>query len=258
MLGARPCAVAAPAGEHTCPARPPAHPAAERRGAGRGTQAASAISLHRFRPVAPSPAPRDGAGFMDAFVRSTLLIALAEMGDKSQLVSLAFASRFSWPVTLAGVSLATLLVHLGSVALGELLGVTLPTFWVRLAAGVAFVAFGLWTLRGDRYEPGNGGPSRVRPRFGPLLTVTGTFLLSELGDKTMLATVTLASQLEPWVGVWLGSTLGMVAADAVAILVGCVLGRRLPERAIRLVAATIFLGFGAVSIVQATQTTSVL
>lgn len=77
------------------------------------------------------------------------------------------------------------------------------------------------------------------------LTVAGTFFVSELGDKTMLATITLATQLHSWVAVWLGSTLGMVAADAVAILVGQVLGRRLPMRVIKLAAAAIFLGFGA-------------
>jgi putative Ca2+/H+ antiporter (TMEM165/GDT1 family) len=185
---------------------------------------------------------------MDAFVRSTFLIALAEMGDKSQLVSLAYASRFSWPIALGGVTLATLLVHLFSVGLGEVLGVTLPAFWVRLIAGLAFVGFGLWTLRGDTYDDRN---AKSQSRFGPLLTVAAMFFISELGDKTMLATVTLASQLQSWLGVWLGSTLGMVASDALAILVGHVLGRRLPERAIKLVAAAIFLVFGAWTILQA-------
>jgi putative Ca2+/H+ antiporter (TMEM165/GDT1 family) len=187
---------------------------------------------------------------MDAFLRSTFLIALAEMGDKSQLVSLAYASRFSWPIALGGVTLATLLVHLFSVGLGEVLGVTLPAFWVRLVAGLAFVVFGLWTLRGDTYDDSQ---AQTRSRFGPLLTVGCTLFVAELGDKTMLATVTLASQLQPWVGVWLGSTLGMVAADAVAILVGHALGKRLPERAIKLSAAAIFLAFGAWTILQAVR-----
>ena len=190
---------------------------------------------------------------MDAFLRSTFLIAIAEMGDKSQLVSLAYATRFSWPIALGGVTLATLVVHLLSVGLGEALGVTLPDVWIRLIAGVAFVGFGLWTLRGDTYDDRN---AKTRSRFGPLLTVAGTFFVSELGDKTMLATVTLASQPQSWVGVWLGSTLGMVAADALAILVGTVLGKRLPERAIKLAAAGIFLVFGAWTIVEAFRTAS--
>ena len=178
---------------------------------------------------------------MDAFWQSTALIAIAEMGDKSQLAALAFASRFSARLTLAGIAAATLLVHLFSVVVGELMGLALPTFWINLAAGLAFIVFGAWTLRGDSYEEDE------RPRvssLGPFFTVAVTFFLAELGDKTMLATVTLGSQLNAFVGVWLGSTLGMVAADAVAILVGRALGRRLPELAIRVGAAAIFFGFG--------------
>jgi putative Ca2+/H+ antiporter (TMEM165/GDT1 family) len=185
---------------------------------------------------------------MDAFWQATLLIALAEMGDKSQLVSLAFATRYSWKIAIAGVTVATLVVHLFSVLLGEALGQTLPALWIQLASGLAFIFFALWTLRGDTYD---ASESNKRPRFGPFLTVAGTFFLSELGDKTMLATVTLATHREAFLGVWLGSTLGMVAADAAAILVGNVLGQRLPERAIKLAAAATFMLFGVLTLVQA-------
>jgi Ca2+/H+ antiporter, TMEM165/GDT1 family len=186
---------------------------------------------------------------LDAFWHSTFFIAAAEMGDKSQLVALAYATRYSWKVALAGVTVATLLVHLGSVLLGEALGAALPTFWIQLAAGLAFIGFGAWTLRGDSYDESEA--DRKPPRFGPFLTVATTFFLSELGDKTMLATVTLAVQLSALVGVWLGSTLGMVAADAVAIVVGQVMGKRLPERAIKLAAAAIFIIFGLATIAEA-------
>ena len=185
---------------------------------------------------------------MDAFIQSTLLIAVAEMGDKSQLAALAFATRFSARLTLAGIAAATLVVHLFSVILGEAAGLALPTFWISLLAGLAFIGFGVWTLRGDVYE--DQGTGKLH-RWGPFLTVAVTFFLAELGDKTMLATVTLGSQLNAFVAVWLGSTVGMVAADAVAIGVGQVLGRRLPERAIQLGAAAIFIGFGAWSVADA-------
>jgi putative Ca2+/H+ antiporter (TMEM165/GDT1 family) len=185
---------------------------------------------------------------MDAFWQAAFLIFLAEMGDKSQLVSLAFATRYSWKIALAGVTVATLVVHLFSVLLGEVLGQTIPPFWIQLASGLAFIGFALWTLRGDTYDESE---SNKRPRFGPFLTVAGAFFLSELGDKTMLATVTLATHREAFVGVWLGSTVGMVAADAVAIVVGQVLGQRLPERAIKLAAAAIFFLFGALTLAQA-------
>jgi Ca2+/H+ antiporter, TMEM165/GDT1 family len=184
---------------------------------------------------------------LDAFLSSTFFVAAAEMGDKSQLVALAFATRYSWKVTLAGVTAATLLVHLLSVGLGEAAGALLPTFWIQVAAGLAFIGFGLWTLRGDAY----GGEADRRSGYGPLLTVATAFFLSELGDKTMLATITLAAQLRAAMGVWVGSTLGMVAADAVAIFAGIVLGRRLPERAIKLTAAVVFLLSGAFTLAQA-------
>lgn len=185
---------------------------------------------------------------MDAFIQSTLLIAVAEMGDKSQLAALAFATRFSARLTLAGIAAATLLVHLFSVILGEVAGLALPRFWIGLLAGVAFIGFGIWTLRGDSYE--DQGTAKPR-RWGAFLTVAVTFFLAELGDKTMLATITLGSQLNAFVAVWLGSTVGMVAADAAAIGVGQVLGKRLPERAIQLGAAAIFIGFGAWSVAEA-------
>lgn len=189
---------------------------------------------------------------MDAFWQATFLIALAEMGDKSQLASLAFATRFSARVTLAGITAATLLVHLASTVIGEVLGLALPTFWITLLSGIAFIGFGLWTLRGDTYAEDDQPTTR---RWGSFLTVVTTFFLAEIGDKTMLATITLGSQLNNFTGVWLGSTFGMVAADALAIGVGTLLGRRLPDRAVRYGAAGIFLVFGAWAIARALGST---
>lgn len=160
------------------------------------------------------------------------------MGDKTQLVALAFATRYSVKTVLMGVFGATLVVHLLSVALGEAASWALPVFWIRLLAGLSFIVFGLWTLRGDKIDEDG---EKTGTRFGPLLTVAATFFLAELGDKTMLATITIASQYRSFVGVWLGSTLGMVVADGLAIIVGRVMGKRLPERAIKYGAAAIFL-----------------
>ena len=170
------------------------------------------------------------------------------MGDKTQLVALAFATRYAAQTVLLGVFVATLLVHLFSVGLGEIVGLTIPVFWVQVLAGGAFIAFGLWTLRGDEL----GADERfAERRFGPLLTVGTTFFLAELGDKTMLMTVTLASQHHSFVSVWLGSTLGMVLADGLAIIVGRVVGARLPEKLIKYGAAGIFLITGTVTLIEA-------
>jgi putative Ca2+/H+ antiporter (TMEM165/GDT1 family) len=187
---------------------------------------------------------------MQAFWIALGFVFLAEMGDKTQLVSLAFASRYSAKIVLAGVFVATLLVHILSVVLGESAAMVLPRFWIDIAAGVSFIGFGVWTLRGDELKEGEiDKPSR----FGPFLTVGTTFFLAELGDKTMLTTITIASQQRQFVAVWLGSTVGMVAADGLAIMVGNLLGAKLPERAIKLSAAAFFIGSGIYVLVQATM-----
>jgi putative Ca2+/H+ antiporter (TMEM165/GDT1 family) len=185
---------------------------------------------------------------MSAFWIALVLVLVAEMGDKTQLVALAFATRYRAAVVMAGVFAATLLVHLFSVLLGQAAGMALPVFWINLLAGLAFIGFGLWTLRGDEL----GDEEKLsQNRFGPFMTVAMTFFLAELGDKTMLATVTIASQQKSFVGVWLGSTVGMVIADGLAIIVGKVLGKKLPERAIKYGAALVFILSGIYTLVEA-------
>lgn len=181
-------------------------------------------------------------GFLVALVVSFGVIFVAELGDKSQLMALTFATRFRPLPVLVGITVATAVVHLVSVAVGYGLGAALPTEWIALFAGAAFLGFGAWTLRGDRLTDEE---RRTADRSGrPAVLLVGVaFLLAELGDKTMLATITLATQYG-WFGTWVGSTLGMVAADALAILVGRLLGRKLPERTVRYGAAVLFAGCG--------------
>lgn len=185
---------------------------------------------------------------MLAFWQSLAFIALAEMGDKTQLVALAFAARYPARLVIGGITAATLVVHLVSVGLGEALGIAFPRQWIGTAAGLAFIGFGIWTLRGDSLDEADRS---ARSRFGPFLTVAVTFFLAELGDKTMLATVTIASQQRSFVAVWLGSTFGMVLADGLAIVLGSVAGKRLPERAIQLVSAGVFIVSGVATIAGA-------
>jgi putative Ca2+/H+ antiporter (TMEM165/GDT1 family) len=185
---------------------------------------------------------------MDAFLLSFAVIFVAELGDKSQLVALTFATRFRALAVLLGITWATLLVHLGSVALGATVAAALPTALIAVLGGLAFFGFALWTLRGDTLDDAE----RARPgraQGSAVLAVGTAFFLAELGDKTMLATIALATREEP-IGTWLGSTAGMVAADAIAIGIGHLLGARLPERAVRIGAALAFVVFGAVLITQ--------
>jgi putative Ca2+/H+ antiporter (TMEM165/GDT1 family) len=183
-----------------------------------------------------------------ALLLSFAVIFVAELGDKSQLMAMTFALRHRWWVVLGGITVATTAVHLISVAVGHYLGAALPTHLLGILAGVAFVFFGLWTLRGDSLSDDEA--TRAQRSSAPaIFAVTSAFLLAELGDKTMLATVTLAADHD-WVGVWIGSTLGMVAADALAILVGAIAGKHLPERLIQLTAAALFVVFGVSMLVE--------
>jgi Ca2+/H+ antiporter, TMEM165/GDT1 family len=179
---------------------------------------------------------------VDAFLLSFGIIFLAELGDKSQLMAMTFATRYRALTILLAITVATALVHLFSVLLGAAVGAALPADAISIAAGVAFLGFAAWTLRGDTLDAEAAGRA-ARGGRSVFFTVGVAFFLAELGDKTMLATVTLATDNSLF-GTWLGSTLGMVAADGLAIVVGQQLGARLPERTVRIGAALIFFVFG--------------
>ena len=186
---------------------------------------------------------------VDAFALSFGVVLLAELGDKSQLMALAFAARYRALTVLVAVTIATLVVHAGSVLLGAAFAAALPTTLIQVVAALAFFVFAAWTLRGDTLGEADQARAKRAGRWA-VVTVGTAFFLAELGDKTMLATITLATTEEPW-GTWLGSTAGMVAADALAIAVGAVLGTRLPERAIRIFAALAFVAFGVILLAEA-------
>ena len=184
------------------------------------------------------------SGFLVGLGVSAVAIFIAEMGDKTQLVAMSLATRYRFLTVVLGITAATAVVHLASVLIAELLGKTLPTVWLTLAAGVEFLIFGSWTLHGDEMsvkDEERAASRRIRSGF---LTVFVVFLVAELGDKTMLATIVVGTQ-HHWAAVWVGSTIGMVAADTIAIAIGAVLGKKLPERAVRIGAAVLFFAAGA-------------
>lgn len=185
---------------------------------------------------------------MDAFLISFGIIFVAELGDKSQLMAMTFAARYRAITILAAITTATALVHLFSVLLGAAVGVALPTKAISIVAGLAFLGFAAWTLRGDNLNEDEASRASQTTK-SIFFTVALAFFLAELGDKTMLATVTLATD-NGLLGTWLGSTLGMVASDALAIVVGQQLGARLPERVIKIGAAITFVVFGLLLIVE--------
>lgn len=169
-------------------------------------------------------------------------VTLNEMGDKTQLLAMAFAARIRVYKVMLGVLIATLLNHILAVAVGTLLA-RVPGWqgWVQLGASILFILFGLWALAGDTDD----GNRTKRSRFGDVATVATAFFIAEMGDKTQLATIALSAKYPSIpLTVLAGTTLGMLIADGFGILVGCVLNRRLPDRAVRFFTAAAFIGFG--------------
>jgi Ca2+/H+ antiporter, TMEM165/GDT1 family len=179
-------------------------------------------------------------------------VFVAELGDKTQLVALGFGARHRLGPVLAGVAIAYAVSNLLSVVAGGLLGVALPVRAIGLIGGVLFLGFAAWTLRGrvadtdDAVPDGDGGVAIDRRSI--VLSVAAAMFVAELGDKTMLATATLAAQGSP-VHTWVGATVGIILSGALGVLLGRAFGARLPERVTRLGSAALFALFGAVLLV---------
>lgn len=183
---------------------------------------------------------------MTAYVTSLLFVVLAEMGDKTQLLAMAFAARYPWRTVMWGVFAATILNHLLAVVVGSYLTHVIPLSYVQIAAAASFIVFGLWTIRGDTLDCDDEKACR-----SPFWTVAVAFFIAEMGDKTQLATVALAAQFATVVPVWLGTTTGMLIADGIGIIFGIVMGKKIPERTVKWVAALIFIAFGLAGLYEA-------
>lgn len=187
---------------------------------------------------------------MTAFLASLIFVLLAEMGDKTQLLAMAFATRYSAVKVLIAVFLATLANHALAVAVGQFLITIVPLDIISFAAALSFVAFGLWTIHGDHLH----GEDKQETRYGPIVTVGVAFFLAEMGDKTQLATISLAVEYRNAFHVLMGTTAGMVVADAIGIIVGIVMHKHIPERAIKWLSASIFILFGLIGVYKGAAT----
>ena len=183
---------------------------------------------------------------MESLLAALGLVFVAELGDKTQLVALGFGARHRLAPVLTGVVIAYMATNLLSVVVGGLLGATLPTRAIGLGGGVMFLGFAAWTLwKGDGDEDDEGSTTS---QGSIVLSVATAMFVAELGDKTMLATATLAAQGNP-VLVWIGATIGIILSGTLGVLLGRVFGARLPERATRIGSAVLFAVFGLVLIV---------
>ncbi len=183
---------------------------------------------------------------MEAFLVSTGLVALAEMGDKTQLLSLVLAARFRkpWPIVL-GVLVATLANHGLAGALGSWVTSALGPELLRWVLGASFIAMAVWMLIPDQLDEDE---ATTTPRLGVFGTTLAAFFLAEMGDKTQIATVMLAAQYSAYAWVVAGTTLGMMLANAPVVWLGERMTRLLPIRAVHRVSALIFAGLGAVAL----------
>jgi len=179
---------------------------------------------------------------MEAFLLSTGIVALAEIGDKTQLLTLLLASRFRkpWPI-VTGIFIATLANHAIAGVVGAWIAREVDDQAMRWILGLSFLAMAAWMLVPDKLE-GDAGASRKLG--GVLVTTTLLFFVVEIGDKTQIATVALAARFESLAAVVLGTTLGMMLANAPVAFFGDALARRVPVRTVHVVAALVFAALG--------------
>ncbi|AKM29463.1 hypothetical protein AB870_03935 [Pandoraea faecigallinarum] len=182
------------------------------------------------------------------FLVSTGVVALAEIGDKTQLLSLVLAARFKKPVPIIlGIFVATLVNHGFAGALGEWLSTAINPTIMKWAVVASFIGMAIWILVPDKLDDEE---TNMRRKFGVFLSTVITFFIAEMGDKTQIATVMLAARYQDFFGVVAGTTLGMMLANVPAVLVGHKFSGRLPTRAVHAVAAVIFLVLGIVTLMQ--------
>lgn len=174
---------------------------------------------------------------MDALTTSTALVALAEIGDKTQLLSFVLAARLKKPLAIsAGILVATLANHLLAGSLGVWLASLIGSHWLPWVTGTLFILFGLWALKPDHLD---AVPEMTA--HGAFMTALLAFFLAEMGDKTQFATITLAARFDALGLVVIGSTLGMLLANVPAVVLGERLAQHLPLKLIRYLAAGVFI-----------------
>lgn len=179
---------------------------------------------------------------MNALLTSTAVVALAEIGDKTQLLAIVLATRFRKPwAIVAGILFATLANHFLAALVGQQVAHLLDGLWFRLAVAVSFVAMAAWTLIPDKLDD-DDAPKPAR--FGAFVTTLIAFFLVEMGDKTQVATIALGAQFQSVLAVMAGTTLGMMIANVPAVFLGHAIVERVPLKTVRTIAALLFLVIG--------------
>jgi putative Ca2+/H+ antiporter (TMEM165/GDT1 family) len=184
---------------------------------------------------------------MTELIKALLFVVVAEMGDKTQLLAMAMASKYKARQVMLGVLVATILNHALAVALGSYLSSVIPMDIVKIVAGTAFLLFGFWTLRGDKLDD----DENKKQKFGPVVTVAIAFFLAEMGDKTQLMTIAISADSKLPIFILMGTTIGMLIADGLGIIGGAWMAKHIPDRYIKWGAGIVFIFFGTLTLYNA-------
>ncbi|KRQ87471.1 hypothetical protein ABG79_00809 [Caloramator mitchellensis] len=182
-----------------------------------------------------------------ALLKTFLLVLIAEMGDKTQLLAAALASKYKPRDAAIGIFIATLLLNLIAVLLGSSIGCFIPMNTVQIIAGVLFIFFGFISLREDNDEE-EEEVKQSKWKLPAFIIVTFAFFIAELGDKTQIMTFTLAAQFNSPGQVLIGSVIGMFIADSIGFLFGTLMSQRLHEKHIKMIAGFVFIFFGLITL----------
>jgi putative Ca2+/H+ antiporter (TMEM165/GDT1 family) len=181
------------------------------------------------------------------FLKACFFILMAEMGDKTQILALAFATKYNVKNVLLGVLIGSFLNHGLAVILGAYLSSVIPLGVIKLVAACSFIAFGLWSLKDDAEEE----DGEAKEKFGPVVTVAIAFFIGELGDKTQLTAITLSTSSAYPAIILVGTVTGMIITSGIGIFVGSKLGKSIPEFTMKIISSAIFIFFGILGLYEA-------
>lgn len=185
-----------------------------------------------------------GTGGIPVFLTTFVLVLLAEMGDKSQILVMAFTTRYKIRQVIIGVIVSIILLNSLAVLMGEIITTLIPTSYIQFLASIAFILFGLAAFKKEDEELNKS--SKIR--LSPTVAVAASFFIAELGDKTQLATMAFAAKYKMPLQVFLGATIAMIIADFIGLIAGAALNKYISPKYIKIVSGVLFMGFGFVGL----------
>jgi len=183
---------------------------------------------------------------MWSFILSFVIIAAAELGDKTQMLTLGFAAKYPVWEVLSAVFCATAVLTAIAVGCGNIIDKIIPVHYLQIAAGVLFILIGIWTIWGGAIKEEE---SKLKIK-NPFWIIFISFFIAELGDKTQLAVLTLSVKYQNPIQVWLGATLGMFAVNVVAAFAGGLISKYVSQKTIGIISGIIFIGFGIITLLR--------